>query len=94
MPENPTRRDVLVRAGKKAIYVSPVVLVMHAKQAAAGSGGDYDSTCADDGSPCTTDAECCVGYCHTAGMSGMSWCMGNRWGMGGRWGMAGMGGRG
>ncbi len=55
----PIRRRVFIgRMAKKAAYVAPAVLALKAaRTASAGISG-----CAQTGSPCATDADCCVGF--------------------------------
>ena len=54
-----TRRAFLCSSARKAAYVTPVVLAMAASEVRAGSV--WDSTCADNTSPCTVDGDCCGG---------------------------------
>ncbi len=57
-----TRRSFLRGVGKKAVYMAPVFLALSASDAHAASG-EFDSTCGDEGSPCTVDADCCSNMC-------------------------------
>ena len=63
----PIHRRVFVgRVAKKAVYVAPAVMVLNAAtKAHAGISG-----CGADGSPCTTDADCCAGF-FCVSMAGM-----------------------
>lgn len=54
-----TRRAFLRSSARKAAYITPVVLTMAASEVRAGSV--WDSTCADNTSPCTVDGDCCGG---------------------------------
>jgi len=58
-----TRRAFLGGAGKKALYLTPVVLTLTARQAAAASGYPCGSNYVNTvGSPCATDGslrDCC-----------------------------------
>lgn len=54
-----SRRAFLRGTTKKALYVTPVVLSLSASNVCAGSGGGWDSTCRETGSPCQADPECC-----------------------------------
>lgn len=56
-----SRRTFLRGSTKKALYVTPVVLALSASNVCAGSGGGWDSTCREAGSPCQADGECCGG---------------------------------
>lgn len=58
-----SRRSFLKGVGQKALYAPPIFLALSASEAYAGSGADFDSTCGDVGSPCTTDSYCCGGDC-------------------------------
>lgn len=69
-PPAGTRREFLGNVGKKAAYIAPIVMTLTASQARAGSAADFDSTCGDDGSPCTVDEDCCALNC-----VGMMTCM-------------------
>ena len=68
---SPTRRAFLLGTVRKAVYVTPVVLTLSASQVRAGSV--WDSTCGDEGSPCTLNEECCSLMCTDPG-SGMKAC--------------------
>ena len=59
--ETPTRRSFLKAVGKKAAYITPIVMTMSAKTALAGASKPFDSTCGDTGSPCVVDGDCCAG---------------------------------
>ncbi len=55
----PIRRRVFIgRVAKKAAYVAPAVLAL--KAATTAHAGI--SACGQTGSPCLTDADCCVGF--------------------------------
>jgi len=54
------RRAFLQAAGRKAVYMAPIVTVLAASNKAFGASGF--SFCADQNSPCTTDADCCTGF--------------------------------
>ena len=54
------RRAFLHATGRKAVYVAPIVTVLAAGTKAYGSN-PFFSFCADVGSPCTTDSDCCTG---------------------------------
>ena len=57
-PHHFRRRVFLGRVAKKAVYVAPAVMVLKAAtKAHAGI-----SMCGEDGSPCTTDADCCPAF--------------------------------
>ena len=56
-PASATRRSFLRQAGSKAKYAVPIVVALAASHAHAGS--EFDSTCADAGSPCNNDGDCC-----------------------------------
>ncbi len=58
-----TRRGFLQGAATKAVYVTPIVMTLTASQARAGSAADFDSTCGEEGSPCTDAFDCCCGDC-------------------------------
>ena len=51
-----TRRSFLKEVGKKTLYVTPVVMTLCAERAQASA---TQPSCGFDGSPCTTDDECC-----------------------------------
>jgi hypothetical protein len=57
--EENSRRDFLKRVGRRAAYLTPIVLTLTAREARAGSG--FHSTCGDAGSPCLEHADCCTG---------------------------------
>ena len=69
-----TRRSFLRDVGRKAAYLTPVVMTLAAKEVRAGSG--FRSTCRDVGSPCTAVVDpCCTGLiCDDLGSSGMNKC--------------------
>lgn len=51
-----TRRAFFGDVGKKAAYITPVLLTLSASSAAAGS---RNPSCQRTGSPCTIDDDCC-----------------------------------
>ncbi len=53
------RRAFLHAAGRKAVYVAPIVTVLAAGTKAYGSNAFF-SFCGDAGSPCVIDADCCT----------------------------------
>ena len=55
-----TRRSFLKDVGKKAVYVTPVVMTLSAERAQASA---TQPSCGIEGSPCTTEDDCCVGCC-------------------------------
>jgi len=57
-----TRRTFLGNVGKKALYVTPVVLTLSASEARAAS----PSPCLPIGSPCAVNEDCCSTICHPA----------------------------
>ena len=64
-----TRRAFLGAVGKKALYVTPVVMTLTAQQAmAAGSNASANPpSCAGAGEACVIDTDCCSNMC-IAGM--------------------------
>lgn len=66
-PRRYSRRTFLRGAAVKAAYVTPVVLTLSANSAKAGS--EFNSTCGDVGSPCTTGLECCSLICNNLTMT-------------------------
>jgi hypothetical protein len=60
-PAKKSRRDLLRKGGKKAMYLTPVVLTLAASHAHAGSSDAWLSWCASEGSPCVDHADCCPG---------------------------------
>jgi hypothetical protein len=52
-----TRRSFLKDVGRKAIYVTPVVMTFAASEARAGSA--TRSWCGEKGSPCAGHSDCC-----------------------------------
>lgn len=55
-----SRYVVLNQVIRKVAYATPVFLALSASQVLAASG-DFDSACADAGSPCNTGADSCAG---------------------------------
>ncbi len=68
-----TRRSFLKDVGKKAIYVTPVVMTLSAERAQASA---TQPSCGFAGSPCTTDDDCC-GCCDDGGMNPTFLCEGD-----------------
>lgn len=64
-----TRRDFLRKSGRRAMYVTPIVLSLGASVKAAALSG-FDSTCGETGSPCTADGDCCDALTCTAMVCG------------------------
>ena len=62
-----TRRAFLGDVGRKALFVTPVVLTLTAAQAHAAISG----SCTPSGADCTIDAECCTLDCSGGGMCAM-----------------------
>ena len=64
------RRTFVRNVARKAVYVPPAVMVLKAARPVAAGF----PSCADAGSPCTFDADCCAGFdCLSPGMAP---CMG------------------
>ncbi len=61
-PAITTRRSFLTRVGTKALYLTPVVMTLTAQQARAQASPSNPS-CAQTGSLCSDDADCCSGKC-------------------------------
>jgi hypothetical protein len=70
-PATSNRRSFLKQVGKKAVYVTPVVMTLAASEAHAGSG--VRSWCGDVGSPCAVLEDCCPGLM-CIDMLGMGTC--------------------
>lgn len=64
----PTRRTFLRGAGRKAVFVTPVVMTLAASTTRAGSG--WDSDCIEKGSAttCTVNEDCCPPLTCTGGV--------------------------
>ena len=60
-----TRRAFLGAVGKKALYVTPVVMTLTAQQARATSA----VSCGSVDTPCTTDEDCCTTNCAAGPMT-------------------------
>ena len=61
-----SRRGFLGDVGKKAAYVTPIVLTLTARQAVALGSNPSDTpsaACLDPGELCGTDEDCCSGKC-------------------------------
>jgi len=56
-----TRRAFLGAVGKKALYVTPIVMTLTAQQARAAS---TPSSCTSTGEACTEDTDCCTTHCN------------------------------
>ena len=56
-----TRRAFLDGAGRKALFMAPVIVTLSAQQALAE--GSRTVSCTVSGDPCVTDEECCSGDC-------------------------------
>ncbi len=65
----PTRREFL-DAVKKAIYVTPVLLMWTPRKAQAAHLG----SCLSLGRPCLEDDDCCSHICDSSGMGGEKSC--------------------
>ncbi len=61
-----SRRSFLGDVGKKAAYVTPIVLTLTARQAVALGSNPSDTPsagCLEAGSLCGADGDCCSGKC-------------------------------
>ena len=56
-----TRRTFLSDVGRKAAYITPILLTLSAAPAAASS--TEPSYCTGAGSPCTVNEDCCSNSC-------------------------------
>lgn len=56
-----TRRSFLSNVGRKAAYITPILLTLSAAPAAASSA--IPSYCTGAGSPCSVDGDCCSESC-------------------------------
>ena len=57
-----TRRSFLKNVGKKALYVTPVVMTLTAQEACAAASPSFVS-CGPAGDPCVVDTDCCSNNC-------------------------------
>jgi hypothetical protein len=57
-----TRRSFLKRLGRKAVYVTPVVMTLTAQQSRAAASPSNPS-CVPAGGLCSDDTDCCSGTC-------------------------------
>jgi hypothetical protein len=60
-PSATSRREMLRMGGKKALYLTPVVMTLAASHAHAGSNDPFLSWCGNAGSPCVVQEDCCPG---------------------------------
>lgn len=60
-----TRRAFLDGAGRKALWVAPVIVTLRAQQALAA--GSRTVSCTVSEAACVTDEECCSGDCNVMG---------------------------
>jgi fructose-specific component phosphotransferase system IIB-like protein len=66
MPPRPKltgRRDFIVGVGKKAAYITPIVLTLTAAPAVASP---HAASCKPAGQPCTRNPSCCSNVCGNA----------------------------
>jgi hypothetical protein len=59
-PERSTRRAFLAGVGRKAVYVTPIVLTLSANSAFASP---HSASCKQLGGSCTTNNDCCSNNC-------------------------------
>lgn len=59
-----TRRELIGDLARKALYVTPIVMILTASQARA----HLSFSCTRSGIACLTDEECCSGNCVADGM--------------------------
>lgn len=64
-----TRRELLQRAGRKALYVLPVVLVLAAAPQNAWASAPASGTCTVSGGACSVDDDCCSLSCDVGMMT-------------------------
>ena len=64
-----TRRELLRAAGRKALYVMPVVLVLAAAPENAWASAPASGTCTVSGGACASDDECCSLSCNIGMMT-------------------------
>ena len=55
------RRAFLHTTGRNAAYAVPIVTVLAASNKAFGSN-PFFTFCADEGSPCVNQSDCCAGF--------------------------------
>ncbi len=63
-----TRRSFVKSVGKKALYVTPVLMTLTANEAHAASASAA-LPCYEYGDPCTADEQCCSLNCHDLTMT-------------------------
>ncbi len=64
-----TRRELLRSAGRRALYVMPVILVLAAAPENAWASAPASGTCTVSGGACSVDNECCSLSCDVGMMT-------------------------
>ncbi len=62
LPVGGSRRDFMTGVGKKALYITPVLLTLSAAQAIASP---HAASCKTLGGSCSTNSDCCSNSCDT-----------------------------
>ena len=72
-PDAIRRRAFVIGMARKAAYVAPAAIALHAAQKVHAGG----ASCGTVGSPCVVNGDCCAGMCEFSGMAcaGMMNCL-------------------